>query len=222
VWPALYITTMGVFSRRLLLNLLRRLTHTNRQSFTRFLELPAELGILIWGLALEPRVVRLVVKYTPRIFGYHLVAVTHKSPSHLRVNREARSIALKYHLSLFIPISNPSAIIYFNYAQDTLQGDIWEFKEWMYEMPRHVDDMKGSSISSYQFAVIYGTKGMMCGKQHRLSKFCLRLLDWRQSSFRLYLLVSCPFLTRNISTPVYGFTSYKIEWIKELVLDDIR
>jgi hypothetical protein len=231
---------MGVFSRRLLLNLLlRKSTHTNLQSFTLFPKLPAELRIQIWELALEPRVVKLEEHHTPRIFWdkvrdvtqkLHLVAIGDKPPCHLQVSREARSIVLKHHLSLWTPINPSRSLVYFNYAQDTLQGEIRQFKEWMHKMSRHDDDIKKIKHIKIPFGCVMWHSWDSAWETKQRVQFLTPFTGLETIVFSS-IFVGLPSWWSYVDEEYINsclrkslervFTRYKIEWIKKSLLDDL-
>ncbi|KAK8906582.1 hypothetical protein QC760_005169 [Botrytis cinerea] len=84
-----------------------------------FSDLPIELRLVIWNLAISPRAVVVQYNYTKKS------CISKDIPSLLLVSREARAEALqKYEIS-FGTRSEVNSTIYFNYELDTVVFD-WE------------------------------------------------------------------------------------------------
>ncbi|TGO58774.1 hypothetical protein BCON_0051g00140 [Botryotinia convoluta] len=89
------------------------------KSRTSFSDLPIELRLVIWNLAISPRAVVVQFNYTKKS------CVSKDIPSLLLVSREARAEALqKYEIS-FGTRTKVNSTIYFNYELDTVVFD-WE------------------------------------------------------------------------------------------------
>ncbi|ATZ53491.1 hypothetical protein BCIN_09g03350 [Botrytis cinerea B05.10] len=89
------------------------------KSRTSFSDLPIELRLVIWNLAISPRAVVVQYNYTKKS------CISKDIPSLLLVSREARAEALqKYEIS-FGTRSEVNSTIYFNYELDTVVFD-WE------------------------------------------------------------------------------------------------
>ncbi|KAF5872937.1 uncharacterized protein Bfra_008214 [Botrytis fragariae] len=89
------------------------------ESRTSFSDLPIELRLVIWNLAISPRAVVVQFNYTKKS------CISKDIPSLLLVSREARAEALqKYEIS-FGTRTKVNSTIYFNYELDTVIFD-WE------------------------------------------------------------------------------------------------
>jgi hypothetical protein len=95
--------------------------------FPLFAKLPAEIRDMIWSAAIVPRVLKVTmdphVSAVPDSTGSRLSFFpkinSHKTPSLLRVSREARAVALNsYELSFCDPLQGKA--VYFDFAGDTL------------------------------------------------------------------------------------------------------
>ncbi|KAF7952231.1 uncharacterized protein EAE97_001728 [Botrytis byssoidea] len=89
------------------------------KSSTSFSDLPIELRLVIWSLAISPRAEVVRYNYTKKS------CVSKDVPALLLVSREARAEALhKYEISLGTR-TKVNSTIYFNYELDTVVFD-WE------------------------------------------------------------------------------------------------
>jgi hypothetical protein len=161
----------------------------------------------------------------------HLVTMGDKPLSHLHINREARSIPLKYHLSLWTPINRSRSLVYFNYAPDTLQGEIRQFKEWMHKMSRHGDDVKKIKHIKIPFGCVTWNKWDSAWKTKHSIQFLTPFTGLGTIVFSS-IFVGLPSWWSRVDEEYINsclrktlgkvFTSYKIERIKESLLDDLR
>ena len=105
----------------------------NLGEFTLFPGLPPELRLKIRELSLPgPRVIRLqprLVRIRPPEYPLYNIVAESDAPAHLQVNSEAGSLALKTYRLAFGTEFN-AAPVYFNYAQDILQGNSRDLIKW--------------------------------------------------------------------------------------------
>ena len=107
--------------------------------FTLFPNLPAELRLKIWDMALpSPRVRTIQPYYNWDVpFSYETTfgfGTCDKPPIHLQVNMEARSIALKTYCLAFDCDALCNKPKYFHFERDTLQLINW--RRWPLDMSK--------------------------------------------------------------------------------------